>query len=270
MRNRAVGQSWQVVENKNAIYVSGSSARCLCCHFSSPSELLCLFVSAFYIHNSYMTRLILLNSFRNTMRRRKAPSQILRSYKNLLKRVHDEDAFLVGFPDSITPTPHGDVETIDHSSLEALESLRDLLHLKTELLTYRSRIPAVQVLTFVASPDHVRSNPYERTVYDHLTETNRGDTALTLKDPKNRNFIQFEQSVFQVLHSLKQIPRFTSIQSHSRFHSSLIAQALALLESLDLIKSEEWRRQADRYSHPTDQYVVQNGKGIYWASMDSS
>lgn len=128
------------------------------------------------------------------MPKKKSPSQILHSYTGLISRVKTEEASLPvvlsvndsSVPQSSLPQPEYDLECINGVSLEDLNHLRDLLHLKKELSMLSSRFPLISIMHFVSPPQHFHDNPYEQTDYTRIEETNIGRTALSLKSAANR------------------------------------------------------------------------------------
>lgn len=196
------------------------------------------------------------------MTKKKSPSQVLHSYKNLIARVRADETSLTSLPgfDSSIPDLQHDPEHINDASLDELDHLRDLIHLKDRLTMLKHRLPVMQSMVFTSSLQYIRRNPYKQTDYNLIEQINTGSSALSLTAHINQAFLTFELRVFEIFHDLKNLDRVSDhLASHRRFHDSVLQQASMVLRDLDLIKEVEWRRQRSELGASLDESVFQNG-----------
>ena len=194
------------------------------------------------------------------MTKKKSHSQILNSYTNLVSRVKAEEAYSTSWPESDSSLHELRHEPGRVVSLDDLNHLRDLIHLRDQLILFKHRLPITRSLVFTAPSSHIPKTAYKRTDYNTINELNAGNFSLSLKASENQDLLRYELKVFDILHDLKGLRRVSeTLSSHYRFHESLLTQAILILRDVDLIKEAEWNRQMFQHSRPQDQYVFRNG-----------
>lgn len=134
---------------------------------------------------------------------------------------------------------------ITQVTTQELEHLQGLTFLREELLQIKGRYPRVKTLHFVRDKQFILQNPYTRTSFRDIVETNRGIFALIVSKHTNTEFLWLENKAFGILQALKRLGPVDAerLMLHAHLYHALRKEVTHILERLDALKETQWNSQ---------------------------